>query len=81
MRLAAVAGEHAQQQRAPYVALGWLVGTAGVERTIPDPILEQAGGLEEFDEVGHLPASRQGGVGVPAPAPRAAVSPEAGPCG
>ena len=62
MRLAAVAGEHAQQQRAPYVALGWLVGTAGVERTIPDPILEQAGGLEEFDEVGHLPASRQGGA-------------------
>ena len=68
------AGQHAQQQRAQHVAFGRCVGTAVVERTILDPILEQAGGLEEFDEVGHLPEGGHGGVGVPAQAHRAAVS-------
>ena len=40
VRIAAVASEHAEQQRAQHVALGRRVGTAVVERTILDPILE-----------------------------------------
>ena len=73
VRIAAMSGQQAQQQGAQHVALRRRIGAAVVERTIGDPVVEQPGGFEELDEVGHLPVGGHRRLGVPAQVHLAAV--------
>ncbi len=68
-----MSGQQAQQQGAQHVALRRRIGAAVVERTIGDPVVEQPGGFEELDEVGHLPVGGHRRLGVPAQVHLAAV--------
>jgi len=66
MRLAAMSGQQAQQQRAQHIAYRRRIVAAVVERTIGDPVVEQPGSFEKLDELGHLPVGGYRRLGIPA---------------
>ena len=58
-------GEHRQHQGPQYIPLLGRVPTGVVQRTILDPFVEQAAGLEELDEERHQAQAAHGGFWRP----------------